>query len=44
MRVYYLALEQTVEYPAGDRFDVPTKVVDAASVGQQGCTYMIGEK
>ena len=44
MRVYYPALEQTVVYRAGDRFDVPAKCVHAATVGAQGCTYMVGEK
>lgn len=35
---------QTNNYKAGDRFDVPAGEVHSASIGQNGCRYMIGEK
>ena len=44
MRVHYPELDRTITYKAGDRFDVPAKMVHAASIGQQGCAYMVGEK
>ena len=34
----------TNNYKAGDRFDVPAGEVHSASIGQNGCRYMIGEK
>ncbi|MEX0999506.1 MAG: cupin domain-containing protein [Thermodesulfobacteriota bacterium] len=35
---------QTVTYKTGDRFDVPSGEVHSASIGSNGCRYMIGEK
>jgi len=35
---------QTVTYKTGERFDVPAGEVHSASIGSEGCRYMIGEK
>lgn len=35
---------QTVSYKTGERFDVPSGEVHSASIGPNGCRYMIGEK
>jgi quercetin dioxygenase-like cupin family protein len=33
----------SVEYRAGDRFDVPAGMVHSAMVGQDGCRYVFAE-
>ena len=35
---------KTAVYGPGDRFDVPAGTVHSASVGPEGCLYIIGEK
>ena len=35
---------QTLTYKTGERFDVPSGEVHSASIGLEGCRYMIGEK
>ncbi len=35
---------QTVTYKTGERFDVPSGEIHSASIGSNGCRYMIGEK
>ena len=35
---------KTATYGPGDRFDVPAGTVHSASVGPEGCLYIIGEK
>lgn len=35
---------KTATYGPGDRFDVPAGAVHSASVGPEGCLYIIGEK
>lgn len=35
---------QTLTYKTGERFDVPSGEVHSASIGPEGCRYMIGEK
>ncbi|MEK9155360.1 MAG: cupin domain-containing protein [Patescibacteria group bacterium] len=32
------------EYVVGDRFDIPAQVAHSARMGDEGCTYVIGEK
>lgn len=34
----------TRTYRAGERFDLPAGEVHSAKVGQEGCTYILGEK
>jgi quercetin dioxygenase-like cupin family protein len=35
---------KTSTFGPGDRFDVPAGAVHSASVGPEGCLYIIGEK
>lgn len=35
---------ETATYGPGERFDVPAGAVHSASVGPEGCLYIIGEK
>lgn len=35
---------KTATYGPGERFDVPAGAVHSASVGPEGCLYIIGEK
>ena len=44
MTVHYPDTNHTFTYRAGDRFDVPAGMVHRASMGEQGCTYVVGEK
>lgn len=36
--------EKTQRLKAGDRFDVPANTVHSATMGPQGCKYIVGEK
>ena len=44
MHVFYPQLDRTITYKVGDRFDVPANVVHRATMGPEGCEYMVGEK
>jgi quercetin dioxygenase-like cupin family protein len=35
---------KTVTYKVGERFDVPANTIHSAKIGNNGCTYIIGEK